>query len=197
MKPEGTIRKTKDGYEAVFERRLHHPPERVWAMLTDVSNIRKWYVRTELEPRVGGRMVEHHDHVGMSAICRVTRYEPPRVFEHTWWEDEETRRVADSIRWEIFPEGTGSLVILRHRFRELTGAQGSMAGWHILLDILAEVLEGADPGAHAPPRGSFADGRFTQTQPGRGRWIMHERLEAEYKAYLERTAASLATRPVR
>lgn len=184
MNREGTIRKTKEGYESVFERRLAHPPERVWAMLTEPALIPRWYVRTELEPRAGGRIVEHHDHAGVSMAGVVTRYEPPRVFEHTWWEDEAEGRVAGSLRWELFPDGAGTRLVLTNRFRRLEGAHGSMAGWHICLDVLAAVLDGADPAAHAPPQGVFADGRFTETRAGRGRWADRARLEEGYKRYL-------------
>ncbi len=186
MSRDGIIRKTKDGYESVFERHLPHPPERVWAMITDPKQIQKWYVRVEIEPRAGGRIVEHHDHVGLSMTGRVTRYDPPRVFEHTWWENEEEERIAGTVTWEVIPEGTGTRLVLTNRFSRLEGAQGSMAGWHICLDVMSAVLDGADPSAHAPPRGTFQNGRFIQTHPGRGRWADRERLENEYKKHLGR-----------
>lgn len=188
MEPPGVVRKLDSGYEIVFERRLHHAPERVWAMITDPSEIGKWYARTELEPRVGGRIVEHHDHVGFSMTGEVTRFEPPRVFEHAWSMGEGSERVSWSILWDLVEEGAGTRLVLRNRFGALDGAHGTLAGWHVCLDVMRDVLDGADPSAHAPPRGTFSDGRLVQTEPGRGRWADRERLEDEYRAYVAKLA---------
>jgi hypothetical protein len=130
--------------------------------------------------------VEHHDHVGMDAPGTILRFEPPRVFEHTWWDDGSQPGAANSIQWELDPARAGTRLVLRHRFTELEGAQGSMAGWHICLDVLEHVLRGGDPRDHAPPQGRMAGTNFTQTRPGRGRWLDHEKLEAEYQRAIVR-----------
>ncbi len=186
MERDGTIRKTRDGFEVVFERHLAHAPERVWAMITDPSEIQKWFVRTEIDARVGGVIVEHHDHVGVSMPGKVTRFEPPRFFAHEW--DTPDADSAPAIEWELIPEGSGTHLILRNRFATLDGAHNTMAGWHVCVDILTDVLDGADPSAHAVPRGTFADGKFTETRAGRGRWADRGALETEYEAYVAKAA---------
>lgn len=176
----GAIRKTDDGYEATYERILKHPPEKVWRSITEPARIKDWYVRTELEPRVGGHYVEHHDHVGMSMEGEVTRFEPPHAFEHTWWGDKPEGERDAAILWEIHPHEEGSRLVMTYRFPSLEGAHGAMAGWHICIDVLCAVLDGESPDAHQPPQGTFADGEFTSRTPGKGLWTRHEALEAEY-----------------
>lgn len=179
----GEVEKTDDGYEATFERVLDHPPEKVWKALTDPEEIEKWFVRTELEPREGGSYVEHHDHVGLSMEGEITHWDPPRVFGHTWWADPDGAYEEASILWEITPEGSGSRLVMTHQFKELEGAEGTMAGWHICLDVLQAVLEGQPPEAHAPPQGEFADGQFSQTEPGKGHWTKRGELEEAYSRH--------------
>ncbi|MFP5356529.1 MAG: SRPBCC domain-containing protein [Gemmatimonadota bacterium] len=184
MTHDGDIRRTNEGYEAVFTRELVHPPERVWAMLTEPGRIATWYVRCEIEPRLGGKIVEHHEHAGEDAIARgtITRFEPPRVFEHTWWDEEYAQAgLTNVLRWELHPTRTGTRLVLSHRFPELDGAWGSLAGWHILLRVLADVLDGADPTTHALPRGELRDEGFVEVTPGRGAWAERAALEKHYE----------------
>lgn len=176
----GVVRKVRAGYEVTFERRLRHPPERVWAMLTESQNIKKWFcARVDIDRRLDGKMVEHHDHVGVDVHGRVTRWEPPRLFEHTWWFGDSNSLPMGTVCWELSPEGAGTRLLLTHR-RPHPNA-GGMAGAHASLDVLCAVLDGADPGEHAAPAGEFRDGVFVETQPGRGRWAGREALEREYE----------------
>jgi len=174
------IHKTDDGYEATYERLLKHPPAKVWRAITDPERVKDWFVRTELEPRVGGRYVEHHDHVGVSMEGTITRFDPPRAFEHTWWGQTPAGERDPRILWEIHPHGEGSRLVMTYRFPSLDGAHMAMAGWHICIDVLVAVLDGENPAAHLPPQGSFADGKFTVQIPGEGLWSRREALEAEY-----------------
>lgn len=178
------IRKTNEGYAATYERILEHPPEKVWLALTDPSHIKDWFVRTELEPRAGGRYVEHHDHVGLSMEGQVTRFEPPRAFEHTWWGVTPEGEPDPRILWEIHPDKQGSRLVVTYLFPSLDGAHEALAGWEICIDILAAILDGDDPDAHGPPQGTFANGEFTQRAPGKGLWKRREALEAEYQDML-------------
>lgn len=177
----GAIRKTDDGYEATYERILTHPPEKVWRAITDPEHIKDWFVRTELEPRAGGRYVEHHDHVGMSMKGEVTRFEPPHAFEHTWWGETPEGEPGASILWEIHPHDEGSRLVMTYRFPSLEGAHGAMAGWHICIDVLVAVLDGADPDHHQPPQGEFSEGEFRALSPGCGHWERREELEQHYQ----------------
>lgn len=198
MSHDGEITQTKQGYQATFTRELRHPPERVWAMLTDSQRVGLWYVRTEIEPRVGGRVVEHHEHAGENAVSHgtVTRFDPPRLFEHTWWDDEyASQGIENVVRWELHPTAAGTRLVLIHRFPDLDAAAVMMAGWHSFLDVLADVLGGADPAKHAPARGEIREGTFVETAPGRGVWKDRVALEARYQERVRAATTPGASRP--
>ena len=192
MTQGGKITKTKDGYEALFTRELRHPPERVWAMLTEPERISLWYVRCEIEPRLGGKITEYHMHAGEDAIGRgtITRFDPPHVFEHTWWEDEYAE--ANVVCWELHPTKSGTRLVLKHRFPEIEGASSTLSGWHIFIEILGDVLDGADPQKHALPRGELQDAVFVETAPGRGAWAERSTVQHHYEGVIH---AFLVTHP--
>ncbi len=180
MTDKGVARRIRAGYEVTFERHIAHPPARVWAMLTEPEKIGTWFcARVDIDHGLGGKMVEHHDHVGMDVHGKITRWEPPRVFEHTWWFGDSQAAPMGTVCWELFPEESGTRLVLTHRRRSLDA--GGMAGAHTYLDVLCAVLDGADPKAHVPPEGEFRDGEFVETRPGRGRWADREELEQEYQ----------------
>lgn len=172
-------RRTPTGFEVVFERHFPQPPARVWAMLTEPESVGTWFcARVEIDRRLGGRIVEHHGHVGVDVLGKVTRWEPPQAFEHTWWFEGSRETPGGRVLWELFRQGSGTRLVLTHRRASLDG--GGMAGAHVGLDVLAAVLGGADPSEHAPPEGVFQDGRFVQSRPGRGLWAEGARLEQAY-----------------
>lgn len=174
------IRKTKEGYEATFERILKHPPEKVWRAVAEGDRIASWFTRNDIEPEVGGRYVVHHDHVGISAEEEVLRYEPPHVFEHTWGKGEWAGGAMDTVRWEVRADAEGTRLVLTYRFKDIRNAPGSLAGWHIWLDVLAAVLGGQRREGHEPPQATFRDGAFTQTKPGKGHWQRNADLMGAY-----------------
>jgi len=120
-----------------FERTLDHPPERVWAALTEPVDQRSWHPTPfELEPAVGGRVtyLPGGDVPEMPA-GEVTEYDPPRVLAHTWDEDV--------LRWEVRPAGDGAVLVLTHTFDDRFKAARDAAGWHLCLDALAAALDGS------------------------------------------------------
>jgi hypothetical protein len=126
-------------------------------------------------------MVEHHDHVDVDVFGEVTRWEPPSVFEHSWWFGNSAEIPGGSVLWELFPEGSGTRLVMTDHRQSLEGVEGGIAGRHVCLDVLSAVLDGADPKDHAAPEGEFRDGKFVQTHAGRGLWADGPRLEQEYK----------------
>ena len=105
----GVARKTTDGYEVVFERHIPQLQERVWAMLTEPDHIETWFcARVDIDRRLGGKMVEHHDHVGVDVHGAIRRWQPPRLFEHTWWFSDRQEDPRYSVVWELFPEESGT-----------------------------------------------------------------------------------------
>jgi uncharacterized protein YndB with AHSA1/START domain len=130
-----------------FERMLPHPPERVWRALTDAGDLSRWHpTPPEFEPVTGGAVTFGSDERSPEMPDgEVTEYDPPRVLGHTWGDDH--------LRWDIRPREDGSLLILTHTFDDRFKAARDAAGWHLCLDALSSLLDGAS----TPPAGETAD----------------------------------------
>ncbi|WP_243711518.1 SgcJ/EcaC family oxidoreductase [Actinomadura sp. KC216] len=140
--PDGTATHRGGRTLLRFERRLRHPPERVWRALTDPAELSAWLADADLEPAAGGtfelRWLNAAD-PAEQAVARgtVTAFDPPRLLEL----DSD---LHGRLRWELSPapEGTHlvftSDVVLPGEYLVQT-----MAGWHVHLDYLDESLDGA------------------------------------------------------
>ncbi|NUR86935.1 MAG: SRPBCC family protein [Nonomuraea sp.] len=115
-----------------MERRLAHRPQKVWRALTDPAQISQWF---PTEVRVQGQEV----HFGFGPSGRLLELTEPRVFAFTWGDDE--------LRWEIEPDGEGSVLVLTHVFGDHFGAASFAAGWHTCVRAMADVLDGRSPAA--------------------------------------------------
>ncbi len=145
MKP-GTL--TVDGEHATirFERRYHHPIDVVWRALTEPEHLARWYMtKAKLDARPGGTI----DYVSGVSQFHVTgnilTWDPPRVFEHEW--NVEPREFLPKgersvLRWELAPDGDGTILRLTHRHLTTQTAAGFIAGTHAFLERLEEDLDG-------------------------------------------------------
>ncbi len=126
-----------------FVRHLPGPIERVWAYLTDSKRMAEWLSGGgTIEPRVGGEM-----RFELGATGRVTAYDPPRLLEYTWNEEEGYRGpVSDSlVRWELAEEGDRVRLTLTHVKLPETEVLAHGAGWHAFLERLADRIDGREP----------------------------------------------------
>ena len=155
--PDGTFTALADGRYAVrFERRLSHPIDRVWAAITEPSEILRWLGEAEVDLVEGGRMTvrwinhftaeqaatygikgmdEGHEESVMNAT--IARLDPPRLLE---LESD----VFGRLRFELFEDSQGCLLRFSDTFE--TPAEmlpQSTAGWHVHLDHLEQALAGA------------------------------------------------------
>lgn len=64
-------------------------------------------------------------------------YEPPSVLEYRWGED--------ILRFELQPDGDGTVLTLLDTLEELGKAARDGAGWHLCLDSPARHLAGEGP----------------------------------------------------
>jgi uncharacterized protein YndB with AHSA1/START domain len=138
---DGTLER-HDGHQLIrFERRLAHPVERVWRALTEPDELAAWLALAELELEVGGRVVltwQNTDEDGNTAVARgtVSALDPPRLLEF----DTD---IHGRLRWELEPDGDGTALSFSAEV-DLPEEYESevIAGWHIHLDHLEEVLDG-------------------------------------------------------
>ncbi|MET8179354.1 SRPBCC family protein [Streptomyces sp. NPDC005336] len=119
-----------------LERRIAHPPKKVWQALTEPAQLAHWFpseVRVELT--VGGRMgfvFPGREGPDMDGV--VTELDPPHVYAFTWGEDH--------LRWELRPDGDGCVLTLTHTFGDRFGAASFASGWHVCVSGLAALLDG-------------------------------------------------------
>ena len=97
----GTLHAGEGRFVLRFARRFAHPPEKVWAALTDPAELSHWFPQdVEADLRPGGTM--RFTFRGAEAPPfngEVLVYDPPRVFAYRWG--------PDVLRWELRPDGSG------------------------------------------------------------------------------------------
>ena len=137
---------TVEGGRAVltFERRLPYPVDAVWAAITDPAHRDQWMGATTIDAREGG-MIEMvptgppqpPEQKKMTGRIRV--WDPPHVFEHEW-----NQRIIESsvVRYELSPDGDGTLLRFSHRGLGVSNAQGFRPGTHAYFDRLEAYLAG-------------------------------------------------------
>lgn len=122
-----------------MERRLAHPPQRVWDAITQPAHLARWFpseVSVDLRP--GGEIGFHFPGdpgPGPGMTGKVTDADEPRLFAFTWGEDH--------LSWEITPDGEGgSRLSLVHTFGDRFGAASFASGWQICVTALGQLLAG-------------------------------------------------------
>jgi uncharacterized protein YndB with AHSA1/START domain len=160
-KADGTLDMVDGRPVLRFERHLAHPIERVWDAITTPAGLAEWWgdVEVELDLVEGGtyrtrtvgppELVDAIIREGggeehLISENRVTKVEPPRLFEHTFGAD-------DSIaRWELAPDGDGCRLVLTHTepatIDPKVDGPRDLAGWHSLLEQLELALAGTPHG---------------------------------------------------
>lgn len=145
---EGRWRQVEGGWELSFERRLRHPPERVWRALATPEGLACWLAEAELEPRVGGRLElnfrqpEVPDFPDTPEQRRqsnvILAWDPPRRFSHTFGRPDSV------VTWIIEPDGDGSWLRLAHVVPETWARDLSrtLSGWGHHLEGLENAITG-------------------------------------------------------
>jgi uncharacterized protein YndB with AHSA1/START domain len=137
----GTVHERADGYHLRFERQLRHPVEQVWDALTSPAQLAQWFAPGEIELTLGGRVYLAFTDGDSVIDGRVTAIEPPRMLEFTWTDKDDD---LGFVRWELMADGGGTHLVLTHT---LPGEAGpfvlpSLAGWQVMLERLASLLDG-------------------------------------------------------
>jgi uncharacterized protein YndB with AHSA1/START domain len=120
-------------------------PEDVWQTIATGPGVSAWFVPTDVEERVGGRIVSHFA-PGMDAVATVTAWDPPHRFAA---ESEDYAPGAPTLatEWIVEARGGGTCVVrVVHSLFASTEEwddqlEGTEAGWPTFFHILRLYLE--------------------------------------------------------
>jgi uncharacterized protein YndB with AHSA1/START domain len=134
-----TTERDGDRWTLVFVRDLRHPPEAVWAALTDPAQLQAWAPfrpdRALATPGDATFVMVDGEHEEATAAS-VQLADAPRVLQYDW--------AGDLLRWELEPVERGTRLTLRHTVQSQEWVPRVAAGWHLCLDVADRLLAG-DP----------------------------------------------------
>ncbi len=132
-----TIQKQQNSYIVNFNRPLSHSVDAVWAVLTENDKIQKWMNNLEIiDLRKNGK-IRFNMNNGTDTYLEITitDYVVKEVLEFDWGKD--------TVRFELSPNCNGSILVLLESIGELTEhTPKDLAGWHVCLDLLSDLLNG-------------------------------------------------------
>lgn len=138
---------TVDGQPTIrFERRLAHPPEKVWKALTDPAELTHWFPQDlvgTFAPRARLRFVFRGEPPVLDGEVlgdftgEVLEFDPPRLLAYTW--------AGELLRWRLTPDGDGCLLVFTDTMADRGKAARDGAGWHVCLEHLDALLDRTPP----------------------------------------------------
>ena len=151
---------------------LPHPPQDVWAALTDPRALAEWLMPNDFAPVVGKRFRFQVDPMGsFSGIneCEVVEVMPPHRLVYTWQTlPRDARRPKPApmrLTWTLTPDADGTRLVL-----EQTGLEALSLWWRfsmnmgwsrMLKSLLPRVLAHVKGGAFTPGAITKRDYRAT------------------------------------
>ncbi|MGO9854189.1 MAG: SRPBCC domain-containing protein [Acidimicrobiales bacterium] len=142
----GDLERGADRSVLRYRRRLAHPPWTVWRALTEDVHLAGWFPTTIEGRRVAGAPLRFSFRAseGEPFDGEMRAFDPPSLMELRWGDDV--------VRFEVAPDGAGSVLVLTVTFPEQGKAARDGAGWHVCLDRLAHVCDGTDLPWEPPER---------------------------------------------
>ena len=136
MSDDGVVIISGKGVTQRFERRLKHPPERVWAALTEPDQMARWLAEADVDLREGGAIELRWTNGPAVLHGRFVTVDAPHVLEYVG-------DIHGRLRWELEPDGeSGTLLTLTVTRDEGDMLAQTLAGWHSHLDVLERALDG-------------------------------------------------------
>jgi uncharacterized protein YndB with AHSA1/START domain len=145
MDADGTLEQAGDRWRLRFTRRLAHPPAKVWRAITEAEHLDAWFPSTVEGDRAPGAKLRFDFSAdpnvpdAMVLDGEVLEWQPPERFAFLWGEDE--------LRFELAPDGDGTVLTFTDTFDEQGKAARDAAGWHTCLVLLGHHVDGDEPPA--------------------------------------------------
>ena len=140
--PMASVLHDSDRVGLRYHRSLGHPPAKVWRALTESEHLRHWLPCDIVGERRAGADVQlpfWPDHIETfdepMLTGQILVWEPTSVFEWTW--------AGDVLRFEFAPRDHGTALTFTTWFADPDITAGAGAGYHVCLDHLARLLDGA------------------------------------------------------
>ncbi|MBO9539929.1 SRPBCC family protein [bacterium] len=147
MHPAGQVDIDGDTATLRFERTYPHPPEKVWAALTDPEQLGAWFMtKATIDGRPGGSVEMISGPAQFHWTGPILEWDPPRRYSYEWNlppHPHVPNGEASIVTWELFPEGQGTRLKLTHQKLTTGTALGFAPGTHAFLDRLGAQLDGA------------------------------------------------------
>jgi uncharacterized protein YndB with AHSA1/START domain len=136
----GQLEQHAGRWELRFVRRFPHPREKVWRAITEPEHLAAWFPTTIEGERAPGAPLRFRfpGDAAPPVDGEMLAYDPPSLLELCWGD-------GDTLRFELAPDGEGTVLTFVNAFDELGKAARDAAGWHTCLDLLAHRLAGDEP----------------------------------------------------
>ena len=139
---DAKLEKNGPMYTLGLERRLAHPPEKVWRVLTERELLKQWFpCDVEGEWKPGAKLVFtflHGEGEGLpeeDLRGEVLTVDPPRLLEYRWGKHV--------LRCELIAEKDGCRLLFSESFADPSWGARNAAGWEMCLENLDLLLQGA------------------------------------------------------
>jgi uncharacterized protein YndB with AHSA1/START domain len=127
-----------DGDTAHLQRLVSAPPELVWEYLTNSEALPEWLGHGEIAKEVGGKVMLRSG--GPIIRGTVREFEPQQRLAYTWNVfmpmDDNPMAPESTLRFVLEPHGQGTLLTVTQGPIAPEYRARTIAGWHVLLEIL-------------------------------------------------------------
>jgi len=134
---DGQLAPVGDGWQIQFTRTLAHSPEKVWRALTDAEHRKAWFPDTSIGDFTTTGAQLRFETGDMTMEGEVLAADAPKLLELTWGDDV--------LRFELRPDGAGTVLAFSATIDEVGKGARDTAGWHVCLDRLESALDGTSP----------------------------------------------------
>lgn len=138
---EATLNNVESGYVLMVQRRLQHPPEKVWRAVTERGLLKQWFpCDVEGGWKVGAALRFNFLHGEGDGLPEedlrgeVLAVDEPHLLEFRWG--------SHRLKYEIVADGDGCMFSLSESFDDPSWGARNAAGWEMCLENLQLVVEG-------------------------------------------------------